>query len=178
MESSLFFQYVDEIEDFIEKKDWQGLEEKFYFLCSDLSGKEVADKIKEINLLDYEKSLKEGINSALNKGKEKKAKAVYFEYDMDNCWNSTFFICSDYADKTAGDDDWACDYLEDFEGPSMEGFFNDSFMELMGINEVNLYLIARTVASFGKVSQGIDTEGLALCMAYHDQDPVMRIFEP
>ena len=54
MESSLFFQYVDEIEDFIEKKDWQGLEEKFYFLCSDLSGKEVADKIKEM-LSDKEK---------------------------------------------------------------------------------------------------------------------------
>jgi hypothetical protein len=43
---------------------------------------------------------------------------------------------------------------------------------------INLYLIARTVAVFGRCSERFKDINFAVCIAYHDQDPIMRIYEP
>ncbi|MBJ7968333.1 hypothetical protein JDS84_33600, partial [Bacillus cereus] len=50
------------------------------------------------------------------------AEAIYFEYDMDNDWNSTFFICDEYTKLSEEDDDWASDWISEVEGPDLKEF--------------------------------------------------------
>src|SRR6266852_6297183 len=39
------------------------------------------------------------------------------------------------------------------------------------------FLVARTVATFGKATEGLETQGIAVCLAFHDAEPIFRIRE-
>jgi hypothetical protein len=108
------------------------------------------------------------------------AKAIYFEYDLDNDWQGCFFICQNYNLQSSGDDEWACDWVDELEGDDLETFGNlyvpgfDSTEKAKG---VNLYLIVRTVSAFGRCCEIHQNNNFAVCIAFHDHDPVMRIYE-
>ena len=113
---------------------------------------------------------------------KQKAPAIYFEYDLDNNWDSTFFICKEYSALEDNDDDWASNWNEDLQGPRLKEFANIYEIDGFDINETavgsTIYLIARTVISYAKAYQVLsDESSLAVCIAFHDQDPIIRIKE-
>ncbi len=102
-----------------------------------------------IQLDSYEESMRIGLRETLEIAESEEVKAIYFEYDLDNEWNSRFYICEEYVPLEEEDDDWASEWTYDIEGPkSVEladvyaenGF--DTSEKAVGIT---LYLIARTV---------------------------------
>ena len=86
--------------------------------------------------------------------------------------------------QIAGDasdgDDWACDYIDHFDIGPFEPFgklYIPGFDDTDLAKGVNSFLIARTVATFGRSSDKYASEDIALCMAFHDQDPIVRVYE-
>jgi hypothetical protein len=176
------FEHLDELQADVKEKKLEELEEKYYTICSELAGTEKANAIKQVDLSDYVISLQTGLEQALKLAQEQSARAIYFEYNLDNNWDSAFFICEQYNKLEEEDDDWASDWTEDFKGPSLEQFAK--IYELEGFDGDDtaigstIYLVARTVIVFAKAYQSCaDERSIAVCIAFHDQDPIIRMKE-
>jgi hypothetical protein len=172
------FTYLEEMQRDILKLDLSTFERKYYEICLEKSGKDEAMTIQKVNIDEYRESIENGISQSLKLAAKSSAKVIYFEYDMDNGWSSNFFICDEYKEPFEEDDEWACDWIEEVDGGSLEEF-SEIYLE-NGFNSTNkslgntLYLIARTVCLFSDVIHKIETN-IPICIAFHDQDPIMRV---
>ena len=179
--------YLDEMAYYIQARDWDGLEQHYHDICGQLSGPAWAERISAVSLIEYGPVLSQGLHEALARAHRLRARAVYFEYDLDNGWDSHFFICQNYRPELPPShsdpdwDDWACDWIDEVEGPSqteLAAIYQESpeFFETQLAQGLSLYLVAKTVAAFGRVSDGVDPRGIAVCLAYHDGD-IIRLYE-
>ncbi|ANC78552.1 hypothetical protein ABE65_017800 [Fictibacillus phosphorivorans] len=176
------FEHLEELQVDLKEKIMEEIEEKYFNICSELAGKERAKTIKQVDLNEYVNELKTGLKQSLKIAQEQTARAIYFEYDIDNNWDSAFFICEEYSKLEDEDDDWASDWTEDFEGPSLEQFSNIYELDGFDGNDAaigsTMYLVTRTVIAFVRAYKSLSNESsMALCIAFHDQDPIIRIKE-
>jgi hypothetical protein len=173
------YEHLDQMKPFITNRNWGGLEREFADRCRGLAGEAQTERIAGVSLADYEIALEHGLWQAVARAGALDSRAIYFEYDLDNDWQGAFFCCANYQPGSAEDDDWACDFTDCLAGPDMpllseiyrENHFDSTPIALGS----TLFLVARTVAAFGRASRGFGTPSLALCLAFHDQDPIMRI---
>lgn len=176
------FEHLDELQVELRRKKLEEIEEKYFNICSKLAGPDRANTIKQISLNQYVNDLKLGLEQSIKIAQKQTARAIYFEYDLDNNWDSAFFICKEYSSLEDEDDDWASDWNEDLEGPSLEEFADIYELDGFDSNEAaigsTIYLVARTVISYAKAYQELsDESSIAVCIAFHDQDPIIRIKE-
>ena len=174
------YDQIEEMKEFIAEGDWDGLEKSAQKRCEKLAGKEAAKKIADVDLSDYMEELEEGLKRAYEEGEDLGALAVYFEYDMENHWNGAYYLCTEYSPEDEEDDDWATSADEEIEGPSspeLAGLFVGSFDTNDKDRGVNGYLIARTVAAFGRCVDALPDPECAVCVGFHDQETVLRIRE-
>ncbi|PDY85212.1 hypothetical protein [Bacillus toyonensis] len=171
------FQYLEEMQEDLFSLAVKQIEAKYYDICCMLASTEYVERIKVINLESYKESIRVGLDAALEMATNEEAKAIYFEYDLDNEWDSQFYICEEYVPLEEEDDDWASEWTYNIEGPrSVEladmyaenGF--DTNEKAIGIT---LYLIARTVCSFMSVCSEVKSN-IPICIGFHDQDPIIR----
>ena len=165
----------------VARRDWDGLESEFRRSAEELCGKKKATRVAEIDLDGYSRSLEKAFKGALSSASRNQAAAIYFEYDLDNLWGSAFFICPSYRPESAGDDDWACDSIDILEASSQDDFAEiyqesgfDRSPDAVG---ATLFLVARTVATLGRILDRHPAPGLAICAAFHDQNPILRLQE-
>ncbi len=179
--------FLEKLQRFAAEKKWNELEGYFYEYCLHYSSKETANSIKKALLEEYKQAIEVLNDRALSLAKQHNAKAVYFEYNLDNGWNSGYWICENYLSKEEKDDDWAADFmLLDDELDFYPGFgefdfanyYRSGFMATTLNAAVNFYLIARTTALFGKMNDSKDWGKVALCMGFHGQDIATRIWDP
>lgn len=174
----LLFSILEEGESFIRKQDWQGLEILGFESCSRLSGSMIAEEIQSVDLSYYQASLHDGISLALHRATTETAKAIYFEYDLDNHWQSAFFICTTYHPRSFEDDDWACEYSSYFQSvgqPEFGRLYQPGFSTSEFTVGVNTFLILRTIAAFGRAYTEGSITTIPICMGFHDQSNVTRI---
>jgi hypothetical protein len=161
----------------IAQRDWRRLERSYADACR-AAAPDVESAVSEIDLSSYTDSLRSVVDR-LAVELDGAAVAVYWEFDVDNRWSSAFYPCSSYRPESHGDDDWASDFQEDgvVAGPDMAGLAELAPKSWDGSDRdaaINAYLVARTVASFGRAAEGWrDTR--PLCAGYHDQWIVFRI---
>jgi len=171
---------LEEMRSYIASGDWDGLEKSARKRAEKLAGKDAAAAIAKVDLSQYTEQLGELMKDVFESAEEQEAAAVYFEYDMDNSWSGTFFVCQDYAPEEEEDDDWAADYDEEVEGPEL-GELAELYESGFDTNDtergVNGYLIARTIAAFGRAVHEMPDSEFAVCIGFHDQDRVTRIRE-
>lgn len=175
------YDYIAQMSLYIEERNWAGLESNFRQIAESISEKEYAAKIAEVDLSNYQKALCAQLSLIIKKARNLDAKAVYFEYDLDNDWQSHFFVCQEYNPPAIGDDEWACDWVDELKGEDLRSFgdlYLPGFDSTESQKGANLYLIARTISTFGRCCEKFQDNNFAICMAFHDQDPVMRIYEP
>jgi hypothetical protein len=165
---------------FIAKRNFDGLESTYATQAREWSGRSLARKIGEVNLGTYQARLALGLTEAERSAEENRAPAVYFEFDVNNGWAGRFFVCGAYAPRSAEDESWSEEFLEELEGPGIPEF--GSLLQEYGFERTDqakgctLYMIARTVASLGRcVDPG--SPGAALCIGYRGQTPLLRIRE-
>ncbi|MGG3801484.1 hypothetical protein [Metabacillus fastidiosus] len=91
------YQYLDQIQTELLNHSWKEIEIKYYKLFSELAGKEQAQRIRDIDLNAFRNELNEALCTSLHIADQNSAAALYFEYDMENDWKSSFFICNDYT---------------------------------------------------------------------------------
>lgn len=172
------FEHIEMMKPLIQSGDWDGLECQSEIRCRDHAGETESRRIARVSVRTYQESLTAGLTVAISKAKASNAKAVYFEFDMDYDWRSWFFICPEYPKR------WqrllGSDYLEEVDGPEMRRFSKiyaefDAFTPREATMES--YLIARTFACFGRASRQFADSGIAICMAFHDQDEIVRLYE-
>ncbi|MBI1271812.1 hypothetical protein GC174_15415 [bacterium] len=175
------YEQIDNMRTFVKDADWAALEEEYEALARKLAGDEYAQKVSNLDFSSYMEGLEEALSEAVSLAKSVNAKAIHFEYNLDNDWESTFYVCSDYSPESEEDDDWASDYEDAISGPSFpqacaiyqaKGF--DTSEEACG---VTLYLIARTLSAFGEILEKFPLD-IAICAGFQDQDPLMRLQEP
>lgn len=176
------FEYLDELQIDLKEKNLEEMEKKYFNICYELAGTERANKIKQVDLNMYLKELKMGLKQSITLAKEQSAKSIYFEYDLDNNWDSAFFICEQYNPLEDEDDEWASDWTMDFEGPMLEQFGDiyklDGFDKSDTAIGSTIYLVARTVFTYAKAYEALfDESSIAVCIAFHDQDPIIRLTE-
>lgn len=180
--SETIFEYLAEMNSFILRQDWEGLESFFQSLARTLAGEVYSNAIASLSFFDYERNLLFYLKKALQEARRLSAQAIYFEFDLDNEWQGCFFLCSSYKPQATRDDDWASDYLGIVRGPDFPEL--SSLYKPGGFDKTNqakgitLSLIARTVASFGRAAEAMGPCEIPVCAAFHDQDPIFRIFVP
>lgn len=166
---------------------WDRVETSGREACLRLAGPAAVKQIDAVSLRGYQSELRTGLERAVKSAREVGAIAIYFEYDLDNDWEGQFFLCGEYVpqlelETADGGEDWASDWLEALPGPS-QGELARVYASQGGFAETpeqagrTAFLVARTVATFGRAAEGLDTQRLALCVAYHDQSGIMRIRE-
>ncbi len=139
-------------------------------------------EIAALDLSVYQTQLSRGLRQAFESAVSADAKAIYWEFDLDNNWESAFFVCPDYRPEKERVDEWAGEYEEDrvIVGPAqsaLASMFDPEFNRTERAVGRNLFLIARTVAALGRCLETWPS-GIALCAGFHDQDLVFRIIEP
>ncbi|HWO97380.1 MAG TPA: hypothetical protein VNM45_13820 [Bacillus sp. (in: firmicutes)] len=174
------YEYLDQIQTELLDHSWEEIEAKYYDLCSKLAGEEQAKRIRNIDLDSFQNKLNDALQVSLHTADKHSAAAIYFEYDMDNDWQSVFFICDDYTMLSEEDDDWASDWISEVEGPDLKEFARiyaengfDGTEKAIG---TTLYLVVKTVTVFGSVVES-RKNNMPICIGFHDQDPIMRIQE-
>ncbi|MEI4529357.1 hypothetical protein [Priestia megaterium] len=174
------FDYLEEMQVELFQKSFEEIEAKYYLLCSTIAGDNVAARIRNISLDILQTQLKSSLQEALNIANEQSVEAIYFEYDMENDWESTFFVCDEYSSLSEDDDDWASEWIDEIEGPINKEFAQiyqeNGFDTTEKAKAVTLFLVIRTVTALGTVAQSMKVN-VPLCIGFHDQDPIMRIKE-
>jgi hypothetical protein len=180
IKASNVFSQIETMKPVIRACDWNGLERQAELRCREHAGEADSQGISRISLRAYQEAVASSLSSAVGKANAAGAKAIYFEFDMEDGWRSWFFICPIYPkrwDRLLGSD-----YLEDMDGPRMPQFAN-AYCELQIFAPVpreatmTSYLIARTFACFGRASQPFAGSGIAFGMAFHDQDEIIKLYE-
>jgi hypothetical protein len=164
----------------IARNEWQALESDSLANCR-RSDPHASAEIEAIDLDPYVADLARAIELASHEIDGSVA-ALYWEFDVDNGWASAFYLCRTYQSERAGDDEWAADFdPEDVvPGPAMPelaSLLAGSWDRTESDVARNLYLVARTVAAFGRAS-ATWSSAIPLCAGYHDQDVVFRIVSP
>jgi hypothetical protein len=168
---------LDSLRSLIALGDWDGLEAKTRAECARLT-QATADRIAAISLFDYETDLRASLASVAG-AERSDSKAIYWEFNPDHGWHSSFFRCRSYQPEAVGDDEWAADFddadvLAGPAAPDLAAEFATDWDRHQQSMARNVYLIARTVAGLGRASSTWES-ALPLCAGYHDQDILYRV---
>ena len=141
-----------------------------------------ADRVRSVDLWLYEEELERSLGEVHGIAQALGARAVYWEFDMDNGWASAFFVCRQYRREEEGDDEWASDYFEEAvvigpAEPELALLYAPSWNENDHDAACNLFLVARTVAAFARAAGRAWPGRLPLCAGFHDQSSLFRILE-
>jgi len=172
------YQSLDEIRTWIARRDWEGLEAKFRTRCAQIDTP-AADRIAAVQLAEYERDLRASIER-LQSARLIRVQAWYWEFSPDNHWESAFFPCLSYEREAVGNDDWASNFDDSsvVAGPAAPAALAAEFATDWDGTQAsaarNVYLVARTIATFGRASSTW-TVPLPLCAGYHDQEHVYRV---
>jgi hypothetical protein len=167
---------LDKVDKLASEHDWEGLQQFSRTFCAEQAGNDSAEHIARLDVDRYVRELRKAARSAASRAQAAGAPAVYFEYDVDNGWKGTFFICRSYAAKEAGDDDWATDWQEFIVAPGMAAFAaaRTSFDSTDADIGKTVILAARTLACVWEATDWW-RPGLVLCAGFHDQSSVTRL---
>lgn len=180
--------FLEKLQSCADEKKWDELESYFYEYCLHFSSEEIANGIKNAHLEEYKQAIEILNDRAFSLAKQYDAKAVYFEYNLDNHWDSAYCICENYLPKEEEDDEWAADFMlldddltfypiVDFGEFEFANFYTGGFMSTPLDKAINFFLIARTVTLFGKMNDAKDWGNMALCIGFHGQQIATRIKE-
>jgi hypothetical protein len=183
-----FYKNLNDIQNLLYVKEFDKIEEKYLSLCSELAGIETAKAIASVDISCYQEKLAFQLENIVNEYLVNQTdsdnsdiiKAVYFEYDPDNDWSSSFFLCLDYLPLDEEDDDWACDWEVCLDGPNIPDFTNLNIEEHFLRTKKSLgkvtYAHARVIAAFARACNQVSCP-IPICIGYHDQSTVTRIFK-
>lgn len=186
LESDIF-EFLSEMQKDIHQYEAYEFENKWYNICCELSGIEYCNFIYKIDFSCYQDELLKKFISVFQHNFFSTSKAIYFEYDLDNGWQSGFYICDKYNPLSVEpeNEDWACDWNGDsIDGPDfplLSSIYNedrhDTFDKSKRSRGITLYLIARTVATFIEVMRYMPLTNInkTICIGFHDQHPIFRV---
>jgi hypothetical protein len=176
------YDYLDQIYEDLNENEWDTVEAKYKELALKCAGDKITNRIAQIDLSEYQKTLYECLLESMDIAEATSAQAIFFEYDIENGWKGRFLICPEYYPESEEDDDWASEWEEEVETRDL-GDFATIYCEHGGYNDddsrvaTTLYLITRLVCTFGRCVDGLTRNHMAICIGFPEQDPLWRIVE-
>lgn len=174
------FKLLNRLHKLAPKGQWDALEEHYYEKAVKLAGQKTADLIRNVDVTSYSQTIETALRKTVEEALEENAAAILYEYDLDNEWTGQICWCSEYfPEDKAESDDWAAgaigNELPPF--PELARYYDEDFSGSKSTSGTNAYLIARTTAMFGRCVDKLPPLDMAVCIAFHDQDPLTRIRE-
>jgi len=171
------YDFLDMLQEQLQTLSLSEIEKYYDALCRILAEEAVANLIKELSLDEYQAQLAQGLKESAEQVLAGIGTAIYFEYDMDDNWRGSFYLCTEYV---PGEDDWACEWEEVVEGPSLKEFGALIMQHGFDKNDtsigVTMYLVARTVCTFVKAVDSVkEAKSIPLAIAFHDQDSIYHL---
>ncbi len=176
------FDYLEDLYEYIKDNEWDDVENRYRKVAVKLAGKDIIADIDDVNLDGYEEDLEAVLSETVEKCEDEGYTALYFEYDMDEDWESSFSCYSRYTAEGEDEEEEWMENLEDkSEGPTLPDFGEIYKKYCAGDDArsagVMLYLIVKTVCALGRRLENIQTSSLAVCIGYSNQLPIWRIRE-
>ena len=175
------FDELSNMQKLIFNNNWGEFEKHYHSLCESYSP-DLAKQIASGESQYLTDRIFGSYCKALKKARKNNAKAIYYEYDLDNDWKTAFFVCPEYYPINEKNDDWACHWLSDHIAPGIHDF-GKIYAKLGGFcnsdenTAVTLYMIARTTSILNSIIQRKPPQNINICIGFHDQDPIHRIYE-
>jgi len=171
------YDFLDMLQEQLQTLSLTEIEKYYDALCRILAEEALADSIKQLSLDAYQEQLTQGLEKSVEQVVAGVGSAIYFEYDMDDNWQGSFYLCTEYV---PGEDDWACEWEEVVEGSSLKEFGALIMQHGFDKNDtsigVTMYLVARTVCTFVKAVDSVkEAKSIPLAIAFHDQDSIYHL---
>lgn len=168
------FDEINNIQELVDRKDWEGIEDSFRRLCAKIAGEEFVVLVDDINFSSYKNVLEAKLFEAVQVAKENSTKAIYYSYDQNDYWKGSLLFCKNYVQKEnvkkPGDDDWASEWDEELELPAFEeayevykkskGFFSKKYVG------VTLYIASKIMKDLNQVAENLKVTNLSICMHF------------
>ena len=153
-----------EIADFVQKRDWEGLEQHYYQLCEKDAGKEMAQTVAKISFDPWAASVHKAMKKAVKTATRRDSQTIFLRIRPDIRWQGQVCVHDQYGRDLDNTPDDSFEPYEEFSypGPEYEAktgdcpaaaeFLKDSPLnKRMEPNYAAIYLFARSVAAFGRV---------------------------
>ncbi len=171
--------------EFVCQRNLENAESHFYDFCVKLAGVAIADAIRSVDFGEFRSEIKKGITEIMagyisqRANSKRPVKAIYFEYDMDNDWDGVFFPCWKYSPIDENDDEWACYWEENFEGPAVPDFPDMGIDDWLFESDESVgkfsYAIVRIYIEFARAYFDVPCP-VPVCIGFHDQSEISRVF--
>ena len=157
--------------------DWTSIENLGRDFSQELIPPDRVERILSIEVHDYKKKLASLIKEAEAKSTEFEGTiALYWEFDLDNNWDSSIAFCSSY---TPDDPDWAGDQLGWLRGPGLPEFARlyaeHGFSNTPTAEGTTILLVARTLAAFGRAYDSAGRSQYPIGAAFHDSGVIVMM---
>jgi hypothetical protein len=165
------------------RRDWAGLEQYFQQNVEQFSGSDQMSIVQAVSLDDYISRLHAFLYEQCLRLSHHAVRALYFEYNPNQLWDSRLYICDRYTRASVGNEEWCKHWIDSAAGPDMPEFARlyqqSGNIELGTLPAAStaFYLFARTTAAFGLAVSTIETHKFAVCLGHHGQEKITRIYE-
>ncbi|NLW47092.1 MAG: hypothetical protein GXY86_07120 [Firmicutes bacterium] len=174
MKSLKDFEELNNIQELVEKNEWEIIEECFKNLCIRIAGEEFVVLINQLDFSNYKAELEVKLLEAIQIANDKGAKAIYYSYDQNRNWNAAFLICNDYTKgkdvEKPSDEDWASRWCREVKVECFEeaydiyemskGFFSKKYIG------VTLYIASIIMRELKDIIKKLDIGNLSICMHF------------
>jgi len=162
--------------------NWDAYELSSRSAAESLAGQRLIDKIAHIDLGPYTIGLEDLLHTAMSEAGELAPTAMYFEYDLDNDWESGVFYCRSFEPPVIPFVEWPADFKTYTEGPTLPEFarlFARYGWSKDGRSRgVVLLTVARTTAAFGRALTRTRPGSCPWGIGFHDQSPITVLTNP
>lgn len=176
------YQFVVDNQRLIDERDWDGYEQSAQVAARGLTTKRRAHKVADTDLSEYIRALEQLIRSAVADADERSATALYFEYDLDNGWESAAFFCQSFEPPIVPFVEWPADFEEHVQGPGLpqfsRAFRRYGWTDTDESKAMVILTVARTIAAFGRALDSVGAGPRPWAIGFHDQDPIALLTNP
>lgn len=176
------YEFVAANQRLIDARDWEGYEEAAREAARALTSKRRVQKAADIDLSGYVRALEDLIRVAVVDAESRTASALYFEYDLDNGWESGAFFCRSFEPSIIPFVEWPADFEDHVDGPALpqfsRAFRRYGWEDSPESNAVVILTVARTIAAFGRALGNAGPGPLPWAIGFHDQDPIVPLVDP
>jgi hypothetical protein len=163
--------------------DWDAYERAGIDVALSLAAGRHVQGAAGVDLARYTSGVQRAISHARARADVLVPSALYFEYDLDNRWESNIFFCSSFEPSFVPFAEWPIGSDEHIEGPDLPAFAKAyarlGWSDTAEARAIVILTVARTTAAFGRALQVADPGGsLPWGIGFHDQDPITTVTDP
>ena len=131
-------------------------------------------RIFSVNLKSYEKKIDERMGQCIDRAKNENAEALCLYYSLDNCWDSTMYICKGYNKEN---NEWigaSRIWIDIGKARGFSGIYKKEAEAAFFCDDISsgicILLMLRTTIAFYNIVSNYKDSGLKFCITCTEDD--------